>query len=293
MYLRCDTKKVGKKKRSVRYLSLAHAVMEDSPLGKRSKPIIFASLGNEEKIDKKMAQQLRNSLDKYIEQRWDGKTPSHREVVETAKQVEDCSAQLARQRAQVKGHSKSMCKVASHMNLGRLVKPSAKLEGAFVLDQDAIRREELLAGVRFYRTTLMDWDAEAAWDAYGMLQEVEANHRTMKGPLRLRPCYHRTTERIEAHVMLTILAANCVRYLERATGRKYLELLALFKPMKAILLDDGRSRYWQRSELTPGQIEVLETLQLPLPPTTWDKWIELEKMRPKPRKKGPASRKGQ
>lgn len=139
----------------------------------------------------------------------------------------------------------------------------------------------------------MDWDAEALWDAYGMLQEVEANHRLMKGPLRLRPCYHRTTERIEAHVMLTIMAANCGRYLERSTGRKYPELLSLFKPLKAIQLDDGRSRYWQRSELTPGQIEVLEALQLPIPPTTWDKWIELKKMRPKPRKKGPSSRKGQ
>ena len=115
----------------------------------------------------------------------------------------------------------------------------------------------------------------------------------MKGLLRLRPCYHRTTERIEAHVMLTILAANCVRYLERSTDRKYPELLALFKPLKAIQLDDGRSRYWQRSELTSGQIEVLDALQLPTPPTTWDVWIELEKMRPKPRGKGPSSRKGQ
>ena len=215
-----------------------------------------------------------------------------RRLDKLAKQVEETSAQLARQRAQVKTHPRSVCKVASHMNLGRLVKPSEKLEGTFVLDQEAIRREELLAGVRFYRTTLVDWDAEAAWDAYGMLQEVEANHRLMKGPLKLRPCYHRTAERIEAHIMLTILAANCVRYLERTSGRKYSELLALFRSLKATQLDDGRTTYWQRSELTPEHIEVLESLQLPIPPTSWEIWIELEKMRPKARKKGPSKRKG-
>lgn len=215
-----------------------------------------------------------------------------RRLEKLAKQVEETSAQLARQRAQVKNHPRSVCKVASHMNLSRLVKPSEKLPGTFVLDQEAIRREELLAGVRFYRTTLVDWDAEAALEAYGMLQEVEANHRLMKGPLKLRPCYHRTTERIEAHVMLTILTANCVHYLQRASGLSYAELLALFKPLKATQLDDGKSRYWQRSELTQGQIDVLEALRLPIPPTSWDVWIELEKMRPKARKKGTTSRKG-
>ena len=215
-----------------------------------------------------------------------------RRLDKLAKQISETNEQLARQRSKAKNHPRSMCKVASHMNLGRLVKPSEKVPGTFVLDQEAIRREELLAGVRFYRTTLMDWEAESALAAYGMLQEVEANHRLMKGPLRLRPCYHRTTERIEAHVMLTILAANCVRYLETASGRSYQELVKLFEPMKAIQFDDGRATYWQRSELTPEQTEVLEALQLPVPPRSWEVWIELEKMRPKARKKGPSKRKG-
>lgn len=163
-----------------------------------------------------------------------------RRIDKLNKQVKEVPAQLARQREQAKKHPRAVCKVASHMSLGRLVKPSEKLEETFVLDQDTIRREELLASVIFYRTTLMDWGAESAWDAYSLLQEVEANHRFMKDPLRLRSCYHWSTARIEAHVMLTILAATCLRYLERTTGRKYPELLALFKGLKAIEIDDGQ-----------------------------------------------------
>ena len=45
----------------------------------------------------------------------------------------------------------------------------------------SIRREKMLAGVRFYRTTKLDWDGVAMWGAYQKLQEVEANHRDVQG----------------------------------------------------------------------------------------------------------------
>ena len=41
MYLRRDRKRLGKKR--VTYLSIAHGITEDSPLGKRSKPVVFGS----------------------------------------------------------------------------------------------------------------------------------------------------------------------------------------------------------------------------------------------------------
>lgn len=56
LYLRRDRKRVGKKK--VTYVSIAHTITEDSPLGKRSKPVVFANLGNEERIDEKMARHV-------------------------------------------------------------------------------------------------------------------------------------------------------------------------------------------------------------------------------------------
>lgn len=214
-----------------------------------------------------------------------------RQLAKLEKRRDAVADELARQKPG-QPHARSTCKVASHLSQGRLVKPSEKVSGTYVVDHDAVRQEELLAGVRFYRTTILDWEPFQAHDAYQALQEVEANHRLMKGPLRLQPCYHRTTSRIEAHIMLTILTANCVRHLERLSGNSYKELVDLFKRFKASQFDDGRRVYWQRMELDAAQTAVLEKLQIAIPPTTWEKWIEVERRGKKSRNKGPSSRKG-
>lgn len=214
-----------------------------------------------------------------------------RQLERLSKRKDAVMDELARQKPD-EPHPRSTCKVASHTSQGRLVKASEKVTGNFVLNQEAIRKEELLAGVRFYRTTVLDWEPSQAHDAYQALQAVESNHRLMKGPLRLQPCYHRTTARIEAHVMLTILTANCVRYLERRSGASYQELVERFKRFKATLIDDGRRRYWQRMELDAAQTSILEKLGIPIPPRTWEKWIEVERGAAKSRNKGPSKRKG-
>lgn len=97
LYLRRDSKKKpgskpkgnGRVPKATTYLSIAHNVREDSPKGKRTKPVVFAQLGNEEAIDEKMARQLARSLDKYIDERWgsQGKKPTASEVQELAHEV--------------------------------------------------------------------------------------------------------------------------------------------------------------------------------------------------------------
>jgi hypothetical protein len=99
------------------------------------------------------------------------------------------------------------------------------------------------------------------------------------------------TERIEAHIMLTIVAANCVRFLERRTGKSFKELTDLFKLVKATEFASGDDRYWQRTELTPEMQEVLGNLGSRELPTQWDFSIEKEIRRAKPQKARPASRK--
>lgn len=77
--------------------------------------------------------------------------------------------------------------------------------------------------------------------------------------------------------MLTILAGNCVRYLERATGLGFNQLLERFKPLVAVRKADGKEEFWQRSDLTPEQLEVLKMLKIQSPPEVWDEWIELKR----------------
>ena len=53
MYVRRDKKKAKSRSGKVKettYLSIAHNVVEDSPKGKRAKPVVFANLGPEDEI---------------------------------------------------------------------------------------------------------------------------------------------------------------------------------------------------------------------------------------------------
>lgn len=177
-------------------------------------------------------------------------------------------AALAKQQAN-SGHGKKVCEIATHKSLKRYVKPSARDDGHYVLDQEAIRRERRLAGVRLYRSTPRNWSPEAQLDAYVMLQQIERNHREYKGPLRLRPCHHRASRRIRAHAMLTILACNCLRVMEMKSGRRFDQIRKVFSSLKAQHVKEGRRGYWQRTELTDEQLDILSSLGQPLPPKSW------------------------
>lgn len=165
-----------------------------------------------------------------------------------------------------------MCAVATHLSLKRYVKPSEKVPGRFMLDHKAIRREEQLAGTRLLRTTLTDLPGYEVFDAYQLLQVVERNHREYKGPLQLRPCYHQATERIGAHVMLTILAANCVRRLEAKTGEAIDALWTRFDRIHAHQVTEFGRSVWTSSKLAAADVATLERAGAGPVPTSWQAW---------------------
>jgi len=66
------------------------------------------------------------------------------------------------------------------------------------------------AGVYCLRTNLKEWDDETLWRTYIMLTDIEAAFRSMKSELGMRPVYHRTTERVEGHLWITLLAYHLV-----------------------------------------------------------------------------------
>ncbi|HEY9899390.1 MAG TPA: hypothetical protein V6D00_09435 [Pantanalinema sp.] len=169
-------------------------------------------------------------------------------------------------------HSKSVCAVATHPSLKRYVKPSEKVSGRYVLDQEAIRREEQLAGTRLLRTTLTEMNGHEVFDAYQLLQVVERNHLEYKGPLQLRPCYHRSSERIRAHVMLTILAANCVRALEKRTGESIAELRKRFDRVQAHQVSEGGRLKWTCSDLSESDRATIRKAGAGEIPPFWRVW---------------------
>jgi hypothetical protein len=199
-----------------------------------------------------------------------------RQLEAIERHLDKVSEELSRKPGKDMAHAKSVCAVASHVSYKKYVKPSEKVKGTFVFDQEAIAWERRLAGVRLYRTTLTDLDGPSILKMYGELQDVEAANKTMKHPLALRPCYHRAERRIRAHVMLTVLAANCAHYLERHAGLTLEKLRTLAAGVQAHDVEQASKRYTQRGEVSPRFEKALKALGMPLPPVVWSAWIELK-----------------
>lgn len=188
--------------------------------------------------------------------------------------LDEVAEDLARKPGKNMAHAKAVCNIASHVSLKKYIMPSTKVPGTYVMDQDAIAWERRLAGVRCYRTTLLDLDGPTILATYSQLQDVEAMNKTFKHPLALRPCYHRVERRIKAHVMLTVLAANCAKYMEQKTGLTLEKLRALAAGVHAHDIEQGSKRHWQRSEVDPAFEQALKALGMDLPAIIWTKWIE-------------------
>jgi transposase len=72
-----------------------------------------------------------------------------------------------------------------------------------------------LNGCYFLRTNRIDLHDDELWRTYMSLSRIEAGWRDMKSDLGLRPFYHQTDERCEAHIMITVLAFHLQRWVEQ------------------------------------------------------------------------------
>lgn len=61
-------------------------------------------------------------------------------------------------------------------------------------------------GCYLLRTNVTDWSAEDLWQAYIQLTEAEAAFRIHKSDLRIRPVWHQTDQRVQAHILVCFLA---------------------------------------------------------------------------------------
>jgi transposase len=72
-------------------------------------------------------------------------------------------------------------------------------------DRPALRLAAQRDGAYLLRTNLQDHSPDALWNIYVQLTEVEAVFRTMKSELAIRPIWHWTGPRVEAHIMVAFL----------------------------------------------------------------------------------------
>jgi transposase len=70
--------------------------------------------------------------------------------------------------------------------------------------------DETLPGVYCLRSNQIEWDEQTLWHTYVTLTDLEAVFRSLKSELGLRPVYHRKTERVSAHLFISVLAYHLV-----------------------------------------------------------------------------------
>jgi transposase len=61
-------------------------------------------------------------------------------------------------------------------------------------------------GCYLLRSNVADWDAGELWRAYMHLTDAEAAFRIQKSDLRMRPVWHQTAGRVQAHLLVCFLA---------------------------------------------------------------------------------------
>jgi transposase len=70
-------------------------------------------------------------------------------------------------------------------------------------------------GCYVLRTNVRDWTAEELWRTYIQLTEAEAAFRVQKSDLSIRPIWHHTAGRVQAHILVCFLAYVLWKTLEQ------------------------------------------------------------------------------
>ena len=92
-----------------------------------------------------------------------------------------------------------------------------------VINQDKIDQDALWDGLKGYRTNT-DLPVQTILDQYHGLWVVERAFRISKGNLEMRPIFHFTEKRIEAHICICFVAYKVYKELERVIRKTGLNL---------------------------------------------------------------------
>ena len=145
----------------------------------------------------------------------------------------------------------------------------------FSLNKNKLREVRRREGSYLLRSNICDRDPAHLWKFYIQLTEVEEAFKNLKGDLSIRPIFHSTDARIEAHIFVSFLA-YCLhvtlkqRAKRTAPGLTPRSILEQLKNIQMIDVDapttDGRtvklSRYTQPNKT---QQIIISQLKLDLP----------------------------
>lgn len=143
------------------------------------------------------------------------------------------------------------------------------------LDREKLRRQRRREGRYLLRTNLTETDPAKLWSLYLQLVSVEEAFKNLKGDLAIRPIFHQSEKRIEAHILISFLAYCLhITLTERLrslapglTARSALEKFAAMQMIDVHLpTTDGRELILTRTTQPEPELQLLlDQLKLQLP----------------------------
>ena len=163
-----------------------------------------------------------------------------------------------------RGHPKRACGLLSSRRFGRYLRRLK--DGRLRISKGAIRQAEKRDGIWVIRTNDEGLSSEDLALAYKQLVRVEEAWKTMKSGLEIEPVYHRTPERIRAHVFLCVLALLTERVAEDACEMPWSKIRRSLQGIKVGQLLTSNGMLYQRSPLKPEARNLLKKLKVKPPP---------------------------
>jgi len=146
---------------------------------------------------------------------------------------------------------------------------------SYRLNKEKLKRQRRREGRYLLRTNLTETDPAKLWNLYLQLVHVEEAFKNLKGDLAIRPIFHQSEQRIEAHILVAFLAYCLhVTLTERLrslapglTARSVLEKFAAMQMIDVhVPTTDGREIILTRTTQPEPELKLLlDKLKLELP----------------------------
>jgi transposase len=161
-------------------------------------------------------------------------------------------------------HPKAACTLMASKRYGRYLSPDWR--GRPQLDAAKVRAAEKFDGKFVVITNDETLSAEDVALAYKAGAMIESCFRRMKQTgLEVRPMFHWTARRIEAHVKLCVLALQMQRSAEIRAGLPWARIAHALTALKAVRYSSQGRTIVQRTKIGPELGDLLKKLGIPIP----------------------------
>jgi len=191
------------------------------------------------------------------------KKSAARDQAKRQEMAEKLRQELQRPRAPEEGSAWS-AQMLGHSLWRRWLKKDAR--GRLQLDEAALAAEARYDGKYLLVSNDLETDGGKLVEGFRELCRIERSVETMNGALDARPVYHRTEQRIRAHIQLCVLAYTLLRTAELRAGTTWHQISNILSPLPAVHVRFCDGTAVQRGQLTAEMRAICQKMEIPAPP---------------------------